>query len=90
MYSRGTISRASIINFLNDMVDREYLDFEEVTGKGGHRRLYYSNVYSEEEFKTAYAHELIRHVGKEFGITVRYTLEGETWKQEGVVLATEE
>lgn len=35
-----TISRASIINFLNDMVDEEILTFHEITGKGGHRRIY--------------------------------------------------
>ena len=34
------ISRASIINFLNDMVDEGVLDFTEKTGKGGHRRIY--------------------------------------------------
>lgn len=37
---RPAISRASIINFLNDMVDEGVLDFHEVTGKGGHRRIY--------------------------------------------------
>ena len=36
----GTISRASIINFLNDSVENDLLDFKETTGKGGYRRLY--------------------------------------------------
>ena len=36
----GTISRASIINFLNASVDTGLLDYEETTGKGGYRRLY--------------------------------------------------
>ena len=40
----GTISRASIINFLNAMVDNSLLDFVETTGKGGHRRLYSSKL----------------------------------------------
>ncbi len=35
-----TISRASIINFLNASVDNGLLDFVESTGKGGYRRLY--------------------------------------------------
>ena len=35
-----TISRASIITFLNDMVDQGFLDYTEITGKGGHRRIY--------------------------------------------------
>lgn len=36
----GTISRASIINFLNASVENGLLDFVETTGKGGYRRLY--------------------------------------------------
>ena len=34
------MSRASVINGLNDMVDRGFLKFKEVTGKGGYRRIY--------------------------------------------------
>ena len=36
----NTISRASIINFLNASVEHELLNYVETTGKGGHRRLY--------------------------------------------------
>lgn len=36
----GTISRASIINFLNASVENGLLNFVEITGKGGYRRLY--------------------------------------------------
>lgn len=35
-----TISRASIINFCNAMVEEGILSFHEITGKGGHRRIY--------------------------------------------------
>jgi hypothetical protein len=35
-----SISRASIINFLNAMVDEGALSYIEITGKGGHRRIY--------------------------------------------------
>ena len=35
-----SISRASIINFLNASVDNGLLEFVETTGKGGYRRLY--------------------------------------------------
>ena len=35
-----TISRASIINFLNAMVNEGVLDFDERTGKGGYHRVY--------------------------------------------------
>ena len=40
----GTISRASIINFLNASVENGFLDYVETTGKGGHRRLYSSRL----------------------------------------------
>ena len=39
-----SISRASIINFLNASVDNGLLEFVEVTGKGGYRRLYSSKL----------------------------------------------
>ena len=39
-----TISRASIINFLNAAVELGLLNFIETTGKGGYRRLYSSNL----------------------------------------------
>ena len=35
------ISRASVINFLNDMVEEGYLQIREITGKVGHRRIYH-------------------------------------------------
>ena len=40
----GTISRASIINFLNASVDNGLLNYVETTGKGGYRRLYSSKL----------------------------------------------
>jgi hypothetical protein len=48
--SNGSISRASIINFLNYMVDENLLDYETTTGKGGHRRIYHEK-YDLSEFK---------------------------------------
>ena len=48
------ISRASVINFLNDMVDNDLLDFSLKTGKGGHHRVY-KMIFTREEF----AHEII-------------------------------
>lgn len=36
----AAMSRASVINFLNDMVDEGFLDYVEETGKGGHHRVY--------------------------------------------------
>jgi len=40
----GSISRASIINFLNASVEKGLLDYVETTGKGGYRRLYSSKL----------------------------------------------
>ncbi len=45
-----SISRASIINFLNDMVDAKVLNYEERTGKGGYHRIYYP-AFDEDGFK---------------------------------------
>jgi hypothetical protein len=36
-----TISRASIINFLNDMAEYGLLDYREESGKGGYHRIYW-------------------------------------------------
>jgi len=41
-------SRASVIFFLNDLVDEGILDYEERTGKGGHHRVYYPKMDREE------------------------------------------
>ena len=38
--SPATISRASIINFLDKLVEAEILSYETQTCKGGHRRVY--------------------------------------------------
>ena len=40
----GTISRASIIFFLNRMVDEGIVGWIDRTGKGGHHKVYYSKV----------------------------------------------
>jgi hypothetical protein len=37
-------SRASVIFFMNDMVDDGILDYEEKTGKGGYHRVYYPKM----------------------------------------------
>ena len=37
-------SRASVIFFLNDMVDAEIMEYEERTGKGGHQKVYFPTM----------------------------------------------
>ncbi len=43
--SDKTISRASVIFFLNRMVDQGVLDYRTGTGKGGHHRIYFPVLY---------------------------------------------
>ena len=50
LMGKSTISRASIINFMNHMVDEGAVKYHEITGKGGHRRIY-SSQYDEEGTK---------------------------------------
>lgn len=45
---RGSVSRASVINFLNDMVDLGLLGYTEVSGKGGWGRRYEMTLTREE------------------------------------------
>lgn len=46
-----TISRASIIFFMNDMVDAGILNYTERTGKGGFHRVYFP-AFDEEDART--------------------------------------
>jgi predicted transcriptional regulator len=61
----GSISRASIINFLKAMADEGVLDYEERTGKGGHHRVYTPRL-NEFEFKTYVAQTMIASLLKDF------------------------
>ncbi len=60
-----TISRASIINFLNRLVDEGVLDFDERTGKGGYHRVYRPRL-NENEFKKYLAETVISSLMKDF------------------------
>lgn len=60
-----TISRASIINYLNDMVDEGVLKYAETTGKGGIRRIYSPNL-DERAFKKYVARTLIESLMRDF------------------------
>jgi hypothetical protein len=67
---QGSISRASIINYLNDMVDEELLTYTETTGKGGHHRIY-RIAFNEQEFKTHIAGRMISKLLREYPETTR-------------------
>ena len=60
-----SVSRASIINFLNAMVDEGVLDFEEETCKGGMRRKY-SKGLDEDGFKRYIASTVIESLLRDF------------------------
>jgi len=60
-----TVSRASIINFLNDMAEQGVLNYEEVTGKGGHRRIYSAKL-DESGFKRTVAQTVIDSLLRDF------------------------
>ncbi len=60
-----SVSRASIINFLNAMCDEGVLDFEEETCKGGMRRRY-SKGMDEGGFKEYVASTVLRSLMKDF------------------------
>ncbi len=60
-----TISRASIINFLNAMVDEGVLDYDERTGKGGYHRVYRPKL-DEPSFKKHVAQIMISSLMKDY------------------------
>ena len=57
------MSRASVILFLNEMVDEGFLDYEEKSGKGGYHRVYYPKM-NKGQF-AVYITELINNKLKE-------------------------
>ncbi len=59
------ISRASIINFLNAMVDEGVLDYHEKTGKGGYHKVYRPKL-DETSFKLYLAQMLISTLVRDF------------------------
>ena len=69
-----TISRASIINFLNAMVDEGVLNYKEETCKGGYRRIYYPKL-DERGFKKHIAKTVINSLVKDFREETNETLE---------------
>ncbi len=68
-----SISRASIINSLNMLVDIGVLGFHEVTGKGGHRRIY-NPCFDEKGFKRFIAETVIKKLLEEFPEETRKAL----------------
>jgi len=70
-----TISRASIINFLNAIVDEGVLNYKEETCKGGTRRIYYPKL-DESGFKKHIAKMVIKSLVRDFPGETNETLKG--------------
>jgi hypothetical protein len=70
-----TISRASIINFLNAMVDEGLLNYTEIMGRGGPRRIY-SMKYDEAGFKEYVVRQVMGKLLSYFPEETRKAIEG--------------
>jgi len=75
-----TISRASIISFLNHMSEQRVLEYDEATGKGGRRRIYSARL-DENGFRKAVVRAVMESLLRDFP---RETMETilETWATE--------
>jgi len=71
--SPATISRASIINFLEDMASMGVLGKTEITGKGGYRGVY-SPKMDESEFKEFVARTAVEAIVRNFPEETRQTI----------------
>ena len=72
---KDAISRASIINSLNMLVDEGVLTYHEITGKGGHRRIY-KPVYDMEGTTRFLAQKFVRQLTVAFpNVTINYNPE---------------
>ncbi len=60
-----TISRASIIFFLNRMLDQSVLGFRDATGKGGHHKIYITKL-DESGYKKYIVRILLESVMNDF------------------------
>lgn len=69
----GSISRASIIFFLNRMVEEGVLDFRDATGKGGHHRIYFPKL-DERGYKKYVVRSLLESVKRDFPEATREAL----------------
>ncbi len=60
-----SISRASVIFYLNRMVDEEVLGFRDATGRGGHHRIYITKL-DESGYKKYIVRTLLESVAKDY------------------------
>ena len=60
-----SISRASVIVFMNRLVDQGVLGFRDGTGKGGHHKIYYP-LMDEEEYKKYLIKTIVESLMRDF------------------------
>ena len=68
-----SISRASVIFFLNRMVDQGVLDYRSATGKGGHHRVYFP-VLDERGYKKFLLKTVVESMMRDFPAETREAL----------------
>ena len=68
-----TVSRASVILFLNRMVDQGVIDFRTATGKGGHHRVYYP-LLDEKAYKKHLLKTMVESLMRDFPDETREAL----------------
>ena len=68
-----SISRASVIFFLNRMVDQGVLDYRSVTGKGGHHRVYFP-IMDERGYKKHLLKTVVESLMRDFPTETREAL----------------
>ena len=68
-----SISRASVIFFLNRMVDQGVLDYRSATGKGGYHRVYFPNM-DERGYKKHLLRTVVESLMKDFPAETREAL----------------
>ena len=67
------VSRASVIFFLNRMVDQGVLDYRSATGKGGHHRVYFP-ILDEREYKKFLLKTVVESMMRDFPSETREAL----------------
>jgi len=70
----ATISRASVINYLNAMADEGFLGYTDNTGKGGHHRVY-TAAHTEDDFKRRVAEIIVTNLLKEYPLETRKAIQ---------------
>jgi predicted transcriptional regulator len=71
--SDKSISRASVIFFLNRMVDQGVLDYRTKTGKGGHHRVYFP-VMDERGYKKHILKTVVESLMRDFPVETKEAL----------------